>query len=154
MRADTHTHVRNHRERANSLVSISARVCACVHSRRIYSLWHVRVLQPLKTYQSSANRAQLASTLDPAVKTPPRLARDRTGRQDLSIDSRSHREMNFARSIPNYTVFSNQLCFSFCFFAIRFFLTITVSTIAVLFYFNYSFSFHWDCPKQNFLRFN
>lgn len=127
MRADTHTHVRNHRERANSLVSISARVCACVHSRRIYSLWHVRVLQPLKTYQSSANRAQLASTLDPAtaVKTPPRLARDRTGRQDLSIDAGligfPPREMNFARSIPNYTVFSNQLCFSFCFFAIRFF---------------------------------
>lgn len=121
MRADTHTHVRNHRERANSLVSISARVCACVHSRRIYSLWHVRVLQPLKTYQSSANRAQLASTLDPAtaVKTPPRLARDRTGRQDLSIDAGligfPPREMNFARSIPNYICLATNYASPFVF---------------------------------------
>lgn len=53
---------------------LSSRVC--IHSCRIYSLWHVRVLQPLKTYQSSGTTLCLqSSTLRSATlpfSNPPR----------------------------------------------------------------------------------
>lgn len=102
------TRVRNHRECTYLFQHTYA--CVCVHSRRIYSLWHVRVLQPLKTYQSSAT--ELASTLYACTITViPRLARSyRTAQSFGRCDRRwaagfigFPREMNFARSIvPNY----------------------------------------------------
>lgn len=94
----------------NARICFSTRMRVCVHSRRIYSLWHVRVLQPLKTYQSSAT--ELASILYACTITViPRLARSyRTAQSFGRCDRRwaagfigFPREMNFARSIvPNY----------------------------------------------------
>lgn len=94
----------------NARICFSTRMRVCVHSRRIYSLWHVRVVQPLKTYQSSAT--ELASTLYACTITViPRLARSyRTAQSFGRCDRRwaagfigFPREMNFARSIvPNY----------------------------------------------------
>lgn len=97
----------------NARICFSTRMRVCVHSRRIYSLWHVRVVQPLKTYQSSAT--ELASTLDPIrvynYRYPPSCSivqdgsifRYRCDRRWAAGFIGFPREMNFARSIvPNY----------------------------------------------------
>ena len=105
-----HTFSKSERERIHCYLFQHA----CMHSRRIYSLWHVRVLQPLKTYQS--NRARLASILQLSLK--PRLARSRSCKTTRSFgccDKRGPFLMNFAPSIPIIVCLATNYAFPFIF---------------------------------------